>query len=202
MARKNIIKSNEFVYHVRNRTIDGTFYPPNEMASIWNLTCDLLRICTWAFGARVHSFVLMSNHYHLLLSTTEENIDKCIQYFQSELSRRLSMRNEMQALRFATRYKWSVVADPLYFQKVYRYVYQNPLRAGLVNEVEAYPWSTLSGRLGNTLHQIPVYEFEPFKEFLPKCFEEEVPWLNEIISDNQLAAIQKGLKKSIFKMKG
>ncbi len=42
---------------------------------------ELLEVCVARFSLRLHAYVLMSNHYHLLLETPEANLSRAMQWF-------------------------------------------------------------------------------------------------------------------------
>jgi REP element-mobilizing transposase RayT len=171
------------------------------MPQIWSLTCDLLRIVTWFFHARTHGFVLMNNHYHWLLSTPEANLDEIVCYFQSNFSAKLAKTFHKQRFRFGTRYKGTLVDRPEYYSNVYRYIYQNPLRAKLVDKVEMYPWSTICGVVGEGRLEVPIYPNDKFEGRLPLRDDfSELAWLNEPLPQERLDYIKCGLSKTHFKV--
>jgi putative transposase len=196
MPRKALEQSPFYPYHVCNRSIDKVFYPV-DLEILWKYSCDLLRILSWTFDVRIHAFVLMSNHYHLLLSTPSINLHNSVRYFQTEFSRWLKDTTEKGIYAFDGRYKYSIIKDPVHYMNVYRYVYQNPVRAGIVSNVEAYRWSAIRGKSGLDLHNCPIAEHE-FNGVLPSIEESELAWLNTTISDTELNKIRRGLRKSIF----
>jgi putative transposase len=196
MTRPLCSKQNHFPYHVYNRVLDQRFYPDLKVA--WDIYADALRLSAWGRGLNVHAFVLMSNHYHLLVSTPDSNLDQCIQYFQSQVS--LGMRRYASTgnLRFGTRYKWSLLTDPIYVRSVYRYIYQNPLRAGLVPRVELYPWSTLAGIVGMSALKPPIWDF--CKGEVEADLESRLEWLNERPSPDWETYCRQGLRRWEFKL--
>ena len=101
-------------------------------------------------GFRVHSYVLMTNHYHLLLETPEPNLVVGMQWFQGTYTARFNARQRKRGHVFQGRYKAiPVEADEYdYFRRVSDYIHLNPARAGMVDRVSsdvlAYPWSSLA----------------------------------------------------------
>jgi putative transposase len=88
------------------------------------------------------------------------------------------------------RYRWSVIESQTHYYQVYRYIYQNPIRAKLVNKVEDYQFSTLRKDLPFPLHSNVPMSF---------CGEEgELLWLNEKYQDEDLDLIKLGLRKTYF----
>ena len=68
MPRKKLIRTDLYPYHVYGRANNKEiFYIP--LCDVWRLSCELFDKVTKDYGAQVHAFVLMPNHYHLLMST-------------------------------------------------------------------------------------------------------------------------------------
>ena len=147
MPRKKTIKSDLYPYHVTNRTIDHVFYSLSQ-DKMWEIYTSAICTACWAYGAKVHAFILMGNHYHLLLTTPDANIDDIVQYFQSQVSREVCDITDSRAFRYESRYNWTLIRDRSYFINTYKYVYQNPIRAEIVSLVRDYPYSTFHGRAG------------------------------------------------------
>jgi REP element-mobilizing transposase RayT len=84
------------------------------------------------FGARVHAYVLMANHYHLLLETTEPNLSRTMQWCNVSYSVWFNRRHRRCGHLFQGRFGADLVEDDAGWQEVARYVHLNPVRvAGL-----------------------------------------------------------------------
>ncbi len=84
------------------------------------------------FGARVHAYVLMDNHFHLLLETPEANLSEAMQWLNVSYSVWFNRRHNRVGHLFQGRFKAVVVEDDAGWQEVARYVHLNPVRvAGL-----------------------------------------------------------------------
>ena len=60
-------------------------------------------------GWRIHAYVLMSNHYHLLLETPEPNLVVGMKWFQGAYTQRFNARNKMWGHLFQGRYKALII---------------------------------------------------------------------------------------------
>jgi len=196
MPRKILQRSSIFPYHVCNKTIDGAFYPVDKK-QLWQKACDLLCTLAWVYDVRAHAFVLMNNHYHLLTSTPSENLDSGMQYFQSNFSRWLMEKTTKGIYAFKSRYNWSIIRDPQHYMNVYKYIYQNPVRAGLVDRAEDYEFSTLNGKYGLSKLECPIARHD-FDACIPETGDEELEWLNLKMTTETSDKIRSGLKRSIF----
>jgi len=98
-------------------------------------------------GWRVHAFVLMGNHYHLLLETPKANLVRGMHWFQATYTARFNARHRLAGHLFAGRYK-AIPMEPedrSHFGTVSDYIHLNPARAGVakVGELTGYRWSSL-----------------------------------------------------------
>lgn len=99
-------------------------------------------------GHRIHSYVLMSNHYHLLLETPEANLVAGMQWFQGTYTQRFNARHRLSGHLFQGRYKAIPVEaeEPEYFRLASQYIHLNPARARLLDakhpDLADYAWSS------------------------------------------------------------
>ena len=107
-------------------------------------------------GWRVHAYILMSNHYHLLVETPKGNLVRGMHWFQATCTTRYNRRHGLSGHLFAGRYK-SLLIDPEergYLATVSDYIHLNPARAHLMGEkpLGTYRWKgdrfQRVGRLG------------------------------------------------------
>ena len=84
-------------------------------------------------GWVLHSYVLMPNHYHLLLETPEPNLVVGMKWFQGTYTQRYNRRHRLAGHLFQGRYKAIPVEadEPEYFQVASDYIHLNPARAKL-----------------------------------------------------------------------
>jgi REP element-mobilizing transposase RayT len=99
-------------------------------------------------GWRVHAWVLMSNHYHLLIETVEPNLVAGMLWLQNSYTRRFNTRHRVWGRLFGDRYKAVLVegATGYYYETLLDYIHLNPVRAKLVRprrgqSVLDYKWS-------------------------------------------------------------
>ena len=93
---------------------------------------ELLAELGQRFGARVHAYVLMDNHFHLLLETPEANLSRAMQWLGVSYSVWHNRRHNRTGHLFQGRFRAVVVEDDAGWQEVARYTHLNPVRvAGL-----------------------------------------------------------------------
>lgn len=99
-------------------------------------------------GFVIQSYVLMSNHYHLLLETPDGNLVAGMQWFQTTYTARFNARHRQVGHVFQGRYKAVIIDEekPEYGKIVSDYIHLNPARGGLVNaerpRLRDYRWSS------------------------------------------------------------
>lgn len=96
------------------------------------------------FHVAVHGFVLMTNHVHLLLTPEREGCD-ISRAMQSAGRRYVGYFNkcyDRTGTLWENRFHSSVIEDDRYLLACHRYFDQNPVRAGMVQRPEYYPWSS------------------------------------------------------------
>jgi len=193
MVRKKLIHTNEFPYHITARSNNKEFfYLPTRI--VWEICCEQLRLAGELYNIKVYQFVLMSNHYHLLVRTPDLNIDKFMHYFQRSVAREINLRANRINHVFGGPYRWSVVQNKSYLSYVIRYIFQNPVRAGIVENFEDYAYSTLHFNFD---------ESDPFELHFNELFpfvgkDYRFLDLHRKFSDNQIDAIRTGLRKGTF----
>ncbi|WP_407652951.1 transposase [Bdellovibrio svalbardensis] len=148
-----------------------------------------------AYKIEIHSFVLMNNHFHLIARFPENNMSEAMNYFMRETSRVISRSSMRINQTYGGRYFRSAITKPHYLEHVYKYVYRNPIEAGLASNAEEYPYSTLSILLGKKNGIIPLIR-DPRLE--PKLLESTLRWLNKKPVSEDKEEVRKALRKPQF----
>ncbi len=94
---------------------------------------------------------LMSNHFHLLVKPTNVKLSQFMRRLLTGYAVTFNLRHQRSGHLFQNRYKSIVCEEDPYLLELVRYIHLNPLRAGIVSDVEAldkYPWSGHSVILG------------------------------------------------------
>ncbi len=137
------------VYHVMARGDGGkTIFESDEDAK--SFLFRLSQVCG-SHGWRVHAWVLMKNHFHLLLETPEPNLVTGMKYLLGTFSQGWNSRRARRGHVFQGRYKSvpvsAEVESPYYFRIVADYIHLNPARSkvagGKQGKLVSYKWSSL-----------------------------------------------------------
>src|SRR6185312_481955 len=112
-------------------------------AADYQMLLELLHDNARKFGVALHAYVLMTNHFHLLV--TPESPDSLPQMMQAVGRRYVRYFNDAQG-RSGTlwegRYRSTLIQTERYLLACMVYIDLNPVRAGLVAEAKDYPWSS------------------------------------------------------------
>ena len=140
MARQWRIEYPGALYHVLSRGNGGQdiFNSDNDR----NLFLSLLEELIERFDVEVHAYVLMSNHYHLLLKTIDANLSKAMQWFGTTYTRKFNIANHTGGHLFQGRFKSLIIQNAAYLLRLSCYIHRNPVRAGMVERLADYPWSS------------------------------------------------------------
>ena len=199
MPRKPIIYTSDFPYHVMARANNREwFYLPIE--AVWQIFAKRLNFLVKNHGVKVYAFVLMNNHYHLLISTSPKMLlGEVMQWLQKSVSRNVNELAGRTNHVFGGPYKGCLIGSPAYYAEVLKYTYRNPLRAGLCHRVDHYRYSTIS--LETSLDKVILTK--PDSEFLtyvPAGNDHFLAWLNDETSCEMDLVLSKVLKKTEFKV--
>ncbi len=140
------------IYHVMNRGDQlGKIYEDDVDRTTFIKT--LAETCKSA-GWSVHSYILMSNHYHLLIETSRPSLVKGMQYLNSTYTRRFNVRHKIFGHLFQGRYKALLVDGDAqgYFLTVSDYIHLNPVRAKKIRDAKELlrdPWSSAGWLAGS-----------------------------------------------------
>jgi len=127
-------------YHILSRGNEGRDIFYND--EVRRLFLDTLADMSERFDLNIYAYVLMGNHYHLLLSTNIANLSKAMQWFGLTYTRRFNNRHLRNGHLFQGRYKSILVQNDAYLVRLSCYIHRNPLRAGIVKRLADYKWSS------------------------------------------------------------
>lgn len=103
---------------------------------------ELLQETSDAWNIRIAAYCLMPNHYHMLVNTPEGNISRAMRHINGVYTQRFNRRHHLDGQLFRGRYKSIIVNGDSYLLELVRYIHRNPLKAGIVDDLKAYLWSS------------------------------------------------------------
>lgn len=128
---------------------------------------DFLGEATRRYGWVITAWVLMSNHFHVVVQTPEANLSRGMHWLNGTYAAWFNARHHRSGHLFQGRFHSCLIEKETYFTEVLRYVVLNPVRAGMVNRPEDYKWSSYRATAG--LADAPAW-FDPqavLTEFAP-----------------------------------
>ncbi len=85
-----------------------------------------------------YAYCLMSNHFHILIRERDESVGKTIKRIASSYVYYYNRKYGRDGHLFKERFKSEPVNDMAYFTILLRYIHQNPVKAGIVENVKGY----------------------------------------------------------------
>jgi len=140
MARPLRIEYPGAFYHVTSRG--------NERKDVFISQTDRERYLSYLgsaterYGAVIHVYCLMSNHYHLLLETQSANLSQVMRHINGAYTTYFNVKRKRAGHLFQGRYNSILVEADEYAAELSRYIHLNPVRAGIVARPEEYQWSS------------------------------------------------------------
>lgn len=193
MPRARAILQSEYPYSITARCINREWFNI-PMDDVWEIFCEELSRANSEYDLMIHSFILMSNHYHLIASTPQANISECMQQFMHKTSRKLTHSGNRINQTYAGRHYKCILDNPNYYLNAYKYNYRNPVTAGICKDVLDYKYSTLHSTVGLSLPKIPTAEDTTYLADP----EGTLNWLNKEPDAAKYEAVRYALKRSYF----
>jgi putative transposase len=191
MPRKLFTPSSDAFYNLGGRSNNRDWFTL-PLDTVYRIMGDYLYFIHHAFDAEIFSFVLMANHFHLIAKFPQGNLSEAMNYFMRETSRVIAFESGRINHVYGTRIFRSELRNFRHFENCYKYIYRNPVEAGLCERVEEYPYSTLRGLLGQSHLAIPV-ACDPFL-FGADGVERTLAWLNTEPSLENRMTLKKSLR--------
>jgi putative transposase len=142
MARRLRIQFEGAIYHVMSRGNARRDIVDDHYRQQFQ---DLLAAQVGRSRWQLIGFVLMTNHFHLLVRTPSPNLAAGMQWLLSAYARHLAIRPRRPGHVFQGRYQAELIEDESYYWTVSRYIHLNPVRAHLVARPEDWRWSSYPG---------------------------------------------------------
>jgi putative transposase len=126
------------VFHVTNRGVDRqVIYRDDEDRSFF---VALLQRAVVTFGLALPAYVLMSNHFHVVVMGELERLSRGMHYVSFRYAMNFNERHTRTGHLFQGRFGARSIEDDEYLERVCAYVLDNPVRAGICERFEDYRW--------------------------------------------------------------
>jgi putative transposase len=167
----------------------------------WRIFCKHLAIVSHKYCPNIVAFVLMSNHFHMIIQTPNSDIDKIMNQLLRDISKEIGLKSNRINHIFGARYKRCLIDNDLYFSLAYKYLYRNPVEQKLAEKVQDYEFSTIHQLTQQKILGFPCVDLEPFtSDRIPTKISDRLNWLNEPYKPNHHEMIRKALRKGRFEL--
>lgn len=146
MARPLRLEFPGAVYHVlaRGNCKEPIYLEDADFSGFLSLLAETRGRFNWL----VHAYCLMTNHYHLLIETPDANLSRGMRHLNGVYTQRFNRRHKRVGHVFQGRYKALLVQKDAYLLELSRYIVLNPVRARMVQSVDAWKWSSYRFTIG------------------------------------------------------
>lgn len=193
MARPPRIDVGECVYHVINRS--------NGRIRIFENDADysdfeyLLNEMRETFGMRILAYIVMPNHWHLLLYPRNDgDLSIAMQWLGTTHARRHHTRKGTigGGHLYQGRYKSFLVQEDFHLLTVLKYIERNAVRAKLCTKTELWRWGSAYRRLNTNTKARALLAELPVD--MPKNYR---AWINQPEPSEEIDAIRQSIKKGV-----
>jgi len=146
MARPLRVEYPGAYYHVINRGNAGEdiFHSIRDREKF----LEYLEKAVKRFSIIIHTYCLMTNHYHLLIETAQANLSLAMQWLNVSYAAYYNKRRQRSGHLFQGRFKSVLVEADEYLKPLSRYIHLNPVKAGMVNSPGEFSWSSYPAFIG------------------------------------------------------
>ncbi len=140
MARPLRIEYENAFYHIIQRGL--------ERREIFSDDHDKKRFLSYidqahtAYEAVIHTYILMDNHYHLILETPRANLSKIMHYLNTSYAAYYNVKHRRRGPLYQGRFKAILVEEDEYLHHLSGYIHLNPVRAKITTDPKTYTWSS------------------------------------------------------------
>jgi putative transposase len=139
MPRHPRVHAEGLLYHVMARGNDGQKIFLSQ--SDYQAFIEALRTVRQRYPFSLYAYVLMSNHFHLLLEVDQVPTARILQSLLTGYVRRFNKIHHRRGHLFEGRYKAIVCDRDSYLLELVRYIHLNPVRAAMVKRPSQWQWS-------------------------------------------------------------
>ena len=140
MARKPRIHCPGALYHVilRGNDRQAVFFDDPDR-DLWE---SLLLRALERYEASLHAYCWMTNHMHFIAQVGEKPLGAVVRHAAARYSRRVNEQQNRTGHLFERRHRAILVTGDRYLMGLVRYIHRNPVRAGMVANLDEYRWSS------------------------------------------------------------
>lgn len=149
MARKTLIESYKDIYHIIRRGNNRSFIYQNNADK--DQLISILEAAIKQFDFQLLAYVIMDNHYHLMIKRFTASLSDIMHFINHSYSRYYNKKYRRSGTIYDNKLKKILVEDDPYLLTLLRYIHYNPVRARITSSINTYYYSSdLSYRQNNS----------------------------------------------------
>ncbi len=127
-------------YHIVNRGVEQrvVYKDSEDFEMFLNILCTACQL----YNVQLHGYVLMNNHYHLLIETKDENLSRYMKHINASYAIYFNKKYKRSGHLWQGRFKSWYITDEAYLYALIGYIENNPVKAKIVKGLGAYPYSS------------------------------------------------------------
>ena len=170
MARQARKLSETGIYHIMLQSVNQQqiFEDDEDYKKLLKIIAE----CKEISGFKLYAYCLMGNHFHLLIKQEDESLDTIFRRICGKFVYWYNVKYDRSGHLFQGRFRSEPVEDDAYLLTVLRYIHQNPVKAGLCEDVSEYTYSSFNEYMEDgylidhdfIFGLLPLSEFERFNK--------------------------------------
>jgi len=184
MARKPRINEPGF-YHIVNRGVNNSdiFIEKEDYYKFLEL---LLKV-KYDYNITIHSFIILPNHYHVLIQTHKNNLSEAMRLLNSAYAAWYNFKSGRVGHLWKGRFDSYMLFDEKHFWNVVKYIERNALALNLVDDVTNWEYQSLNLRIKKS----KFFEIIDDSKILTKPLENYTEWLKKPLEKFEIDEIYK-----------
>lgn len=140
MPRQPRQESSTGYYHVMLRGINRDFFFKGDRTK--EILMELLQEQQGEEQIELTAWCIMDNHVHLLLKADKASMSKALKIISLKFAAKYNRYHSRTGPVFGDRYRSESIEDETYLLGALRYIHQNPIKAGIADDISDYRWSS------------------------------------------------------------
>ena len=183
------------LYHTTSRGDhrNSIYFEVADFELFLSILSDVCKQYNWV----IHTYCLMTNHYHLLVETPDANLSKGMCQLNGVFSQSINYKYKRVEHLFQGRYKAILVDKGTYLIELCRYIILNPVRANMVDSLDEWLWSSWHSMIGHKAS--PVWlETDGVLALFSNNREEAIKEYISFVKDGAGVSIWDDLRHQVF----
>lgn len=163
-------------YHIMNRGVarEAIFKSENDK----RIYCNLVRKVFLNYQTKLLAYCIMGNHFHFVIKGDPMVFSKALHRVNLSYAMAYNSRRDRVGHVFQNRFKSEIIKSKEHLLAAIRYVHNNPVKAGMINDPKEYPWSSCGEYLGAKNQDLPFITKKEQRDEILEYFEDS-PWVFE-----------------------